>query len=40
VIINPHSAFYSEQGLDDMRIKGSANIRRALEGKPPRNVVN
>jgi C-terminal binding protein len=40
VIINPHSAFYSEQGLDDMRIKGSTNIRRVLEGKPPRNVVN
>ena len=27
VIINPHSAFYSEQGLDDMRIKGSTNIQ-------------
>ena len=40
VIINPHAAFYSEQGLDDMRIKGSTNIRRVLEGKPPRNVVN
>jgi D-3-phosphoglycerate dehydrogenase/C-terminal binding protein len=40
VIINPHSAFYSEQGLDDMRIKGSTNIRRVLEGKTPRNVVN
>ena len=40
VIINPHSAFYSEQGLDDMRIKGSTNIRRVLEGKPARNVVN
>jgi len=40
VIINPHSAFYSEQGLDDMRIKGSTNIRRVLEGRPPRNVVN
>lgn len=40
VIINPHAAFYSEQGLDDMRIKGSTNIRRVLEGKPARNVVN
>ena len=40
VIINPHAAFYSEQGLDDMRIKGSTNIRRVLEGKTPRNVVN
>lgn len=40
IIINPHSAFYSEQGLDDMRIKGSENCRRVLLGQPPRNVVN
>ncbi|RLS33430.1 MAG: C-terminal binding protein [Planctomycetota bacterium] len=40
VIINPHAAFYSEEGLDDMRIKGSTNIRRVLNGQPPRNVVN
>lgn len=40
LIINPHSAFYSEEGLDDMRIKGSQNCRRALLGQPLRNVVN
>jgi D-3-phosphoglycerate dehydrogenase/C-terminal binding protein len=40
IIINPHSAFYSEQGLDDMRIKGSENCRRVLLGEAPRNVVN
>ncbi|MFM7520479.1 MAG: C-terminal binding protein [Planctomycetota bacterium] len=40
VIVNPHAAFYSEQGLADMRIKGSTNIRRVLDGQPPRNVVN
>jgi D-3-phosphoglycerate dehydrogenase/C-terminal binding protein len=40
VILNPHAAFYSEQGLDDMRIKGSENCRRVLLGQPPRNVVN
>lgn len=40
VIINPHAAFYSEQGLDDMRIKGSQNCLRVLRGEPPRNVVN
>jgi len=40
VIINPHSAFYSEQGLQDMRIKGSQNCRRALLGQPIRNIVN
>lgn len=40
LIINPHAAFYSEQGLDDMRIKGSQNCLRVLQGEPPRNVVN
>jgi C-terminal binding protein len=40
VVLNPHAAFYSEQGLDDMRIKGSENCRRVLLGQPPRNVVN
>ncbi|WP_439625320.1 C-terminal binding protein [Gemmata sp.] len=40
VILNPHSAFYSEQGLLDMRIKGSQACRRALLGEPLRNVVN
>ena len=40
IIINPHAAFYSEEGLDDMRIKGSQNCRRVLDGLPPRNVVN
>lgn len=40
VIISPHAAFYSEQGLMDMRIKGSHNCRAALLGEPLRNVVN
>jgi C-terminal binding protein len=40
LILNPHSAFYSEEGLRDMRIKGSENCRRVLLGQPPRNVVN
>lgn len=40
VIVNPHAAFYSEEGLLDMRIKGSENCRRALLGEPVRNVVN
>ena len=40
VIINPHSAFYSEEGLRDMRVKGSQACRRALLGLPLRNVVN
>ena len=40
LIINPHAAFYSEEGLIDMRVKGSQNCRRVLLGQPPFNVVN
>ena len=40
VIINTHSASYSEQGLIDMRIKGAEACRRALLGLPLRMVVN
>jgi D-3-phosphoglycerate dehydrogenase/C-terminal binding protein len=40
VIINPHSAFYCEEGLLDMRVKGAQSCRRALLGEPLRNVVN
>jgi C-terminal binding protein len=39
LILNPHAAFYSEEGLLDMRVKGSENIRRALLGQTPRNMV-
>ena len=40
LIINPHAAFYSEQGLADMRIKGSENCLRAILGQAPRNIIN
>lgn len=40
LIVNPHSAFYSEEGLMDMRVKGSQSCRRSLLGQPQRNVVN
>ncbi len=40
VILNPHSAFYSEEGLLDMRVKGAQACRKALLGEPLRNVVN
>ncbi len=40
VIVNPHAAFYSEEGLRDMRVKGAEACRRALLGEPLRNVVN
>ncbi len=40
LIVNPHAAFYCEEGLLDMRVKGSEACRRALLGLPLRNVVN
>ena len=40
LIVNPHAAFYSEQGFLDMRTRGSQAIRRALLGERLRNVVN
>lgn len=40
LILNPHAAFYCEEGLNDMRVKGSQNVRRVLLGGAPRNVVN
>ena len=40
LIVNPHAAFYSEEGLLDIRTKSATACRRALTGQPVRNVVN
>ena len=40
LILNPHSAFYCEEGLMDMRVKGAQNVLRVLEGRAPFNLVN
>ena len=40
VIINPHAAFYSEEGLREIRIKSAEACSRALQGREVRNVVN
>jgi D-3-phosphoglycerate dehydrogenase/C-terminal binding protein len=40
LILNPHAAFYSEQGLMDIRTKTAEACRRAVLGLPLRNVVN
>ncbi|HEX3152826.1 MAG TPA: C-terminal binding protein [Gemmataceae bacterium] len=40
VIVNPHSAFYAEEGLLDMRTKGSKAVQNALLGRPLLNIVN
>ena len=40
LIVNPHAAFYSEEGLMDMRSPGGGACRRALCGLPIPNLVN
>ena len=40
LILCPHAAFYSEEGLLDIRLKTAEACRRALLGLPLRNVVN
>jgi D-3-phosphoglycerate dehydrogenase/C-terminal binding protein len=40
ILINPHAAFYCEEGLREMRQKAAASCRRALLGLPQRNIVN
>lgn len=40
LILNPHAAFYSQEGLKDMRTKGAQACRRAILGLPLRNIVN
>ncbi|MEM7316604.1 MAG: C-terminal binding protein, partial [Planctomycetota bacterium] len=40
LIVNPHAAFYCEEGFVDMRTRASENCRRAILGEPLINVVN
>lgn len=40
VVLNPHSAFYCEEGLLEMRTKGARACRHALLGEPIPNVIN
>ena len=40
VLLTPHSAFYSEQSLVDLRTGTAEACRRALLGQPLRNIVN
>ncbi len=40
IIINPHAAFYSEEGAVEMREKAAKNCRRVLQGELPWNVVS
>lgn len=40
LIINPHTAYYCDEGEEEFRRKGSLEVRRALLGEPLRNCVN
>jgi len=40
IIVNPHTAFYCEEGLGEMRAKAVQNVARVLRGEKPRNLVN
>lgn len=40
LLLNPHTAFYCEEGCAEFRTKGAQETRRALRGEPLRNVVN
>ena len=40
VALTPHIAFYSEQSLVDLQRMAAEEVRRALTGQTPRNVVN
>ena len=40
LLLNPHTAYYCEEGVDEFRTKGALEVRRALLGEPLRNVVN
>ena len=40
LIITPHTAYYSEAGLLEIREKSSAEVARVLRGERPHNLVN
>jgi len=40
VILNPHIAFYCEEGVREFRTKGAIACRRAILGQPIPNVIN
>ncbi len=40
LLLNPHAAFYCEEGSTEFRTKGAREILRSLRGEPLRNVVN
>ena len=40
LLMTPHTAFYSDQGLVEMRRKAAEELKRVLTGQSPKNCVN
>ena len=40
LLLNPHAAFFCDEGGEEFRTKGAKECLRALKGEPLRNVVN
>lgn len=40
VIVTPHTAFYSEESLQDLEVKAAEEVVRVLRGEQPRTPVN
>jgi lactate dehydrogenase-like 2-hydroxyacid dehydrogenase len=40
LVLTPHTGFYSESSLVEMRVKAADEVARALTGRPLRNCVN
>ena len=40
LVITPHTAFYSDAGMVEMRSKAAQEVARVLRGEHPRNCVN
>ena len=40
LVLTPHTAFYSVEGHQEMRSKGTEEARRILTGEAVRNAVN
>jgi D-3-phosphoglycerate dehydrogenase/C-terminal binding protein len=40
LLLNPHTAFYCDEGCVEFRTKGALEARRAMTGQPLRNQVN
>ena len=40
VILTPHTAFYSEESLNELQRRTAEEVARVLRGEPPRSLVN